>query len=150
MKIVLLKDVKGIGKKLDVKEVPDGYARNFLIPRNLAAPATKENIQNAEKIKLFKQKENQEQEKSLRRISTEISEKRIKFFLKADDHGKLFGSVNKDSILKALRENKFITKEHVEIKIDHPIKELGDYEVEMSFGKGIKTKLKITIERSPK
>ena len=150
MKVILLSDVKNIGKKLDVKEVPDGYARNFLIPKNLAEPATNEAQKNVQKIKFEKEKENQELAGNLKRIVKELAEKKIRFFLKADEHDKLFGSVSKDMILKALRENKFIIKERAEIKMEHPLKELGDYEIEIYLQKGIKSKLKISIERSPK
>jgi len=150
MKVILFSDIKGVGKRLDIKEVPDGFARNFLIPKNLAGPATLEAQKNAQKIKFEKEKENQELAGNLKRIVKELAEKKIRFFLKADEHGKLFGSVSKDMILKALRENKFIIKEHAEIKMEHPLKEIGDYEIEIYLQKGIKSKLKISIERSPK
>jgi len=148
MKVVLLAEIKGVGKKMDIKDVPDGYARNFLIPKKLAILATAENQKSAEKIKLEKEREKQALTSDLKKTARELAEKKIRFFLKADERGKLFGSVNKDAILKALRQNKFVTKEHAEIKIDHPLKELGEYEIEIELQKGTKSKLKISIERS--
>lgn len=148
MKVVLLKDIKGIGKKLDIKEVPDGYARNFLVPKNLAEPATSEAKEKVAKIKVQKEKSEKEILENLNRIAKTLKERKIRFFLKTDETGKLFGSVNKDTVLKALREQKFVTVEHPEIKIDHPFKELGDHEIEINLGKGIRAKLKISIERS--
>lgn len=132
---------------MDIKEVSDGYARNFLFPKKMAIPATSEAIKNTERIRVEKEKESQEFSKNIKRISEELSGKKIRFFLKADENGKLFGSVNKDAILKALRENRFVSKERPEIKIEHPFKELGEYEIEIHLQKGIKTKLKISIER---
>lgn len=150
MKVVLLSDVKSIGKKFDIKEVPDGYARNFLIPKNLAKPATSEVQKTVEKIKLEKEKENLALTENLKRTAKELSQKKIIFYLKADEKGHLFGSVNKDAILKSLRDQKFILSEHAEIKIEHPLKEIGEYEIELNLHKGIKAKLKISIQRSPK
>jgi len=150
MKVILLTDVKGIGKKLEIKNVPDGYARNLLIPKGLAKPATIEAQKTVQKIKLEKEKENLAQIENLKKIARELATKKLVFSLKADDHGKLFGSVNKDIILKSLRDQKFVLNEHAEIKIEHPLKEIGDYEIELNLHKGIKTKIKISIQRSPK
>ncbi len=150
MKVVFLADVKNIGKKLDIKDVPDGYARNFLIPKNLAKPATPETQKTIEKIKLEKEKDNLKLTENLKRTAKELAAKKIVFSLKADEQGHLFGSVNKDAILKALRDQKFILSEHADIKIEHPLKEIGDYEIELNLHKGIKAKIKISIQRSPK
>src|SRR3989344_1533072 len=146
MKVILLEDVKGIGKKYDVKEVKGGYARNFLIPKNLAKPTSAEALKKLESLQASWKLKKNTIRKELETVAKNIQDRSLIFFLKVDDKNNPFGSVTKEMILSAIRDNAFVTKERVDIKLDRPLKELGEYEVEVEFKKGIKTQLKIEVK----
>ncbi|TSC60282.1 MAG: large subunit ribosomal protein L9 [Parcubacteria group bacterium LiPW_15] len=142
MKVILLSDVRGIGKRNDVKSVSDGYARNFLLPQKLARIANEQSLGELSAI----QKNDKATEERLERLAKLLSERELQFNLKVDKKGVVFGSVNKEDILKGLRDTGLITKDRVEIKISKPLKELGVHEAEAHLPKGIMAKLKIKIE----
>ncbi len=141
MKVILLKDVRDLGKKNDVKNVSDGYGKNFLIAKGLAKLATDSGLKDVEVKHSYEEKD----EHHLKQLTKTISENILEFYLKTDKHGSVFGSVNKDEILTGLRSANLITNDRIEIKIPKPIKELGDHEVEFSLRKGISGKLKIRL-----
>ena len=145
MKVVLLRDVKNVGKKNDVKNVSDGYGKNFLLARGLAKLATVSSLKEVE----VKHEYEETDEKHLKDLTKKIAEKTLEFYVKTDKHGSVFGSVNKEEIMSGLRSAKLITNDRIEIKIPKPIKELGDHEVEFSLRKGITGKLKIRLHSQP-
>lgn len=145
MKIILIQDVRGVGKKNDVKEAADGYARNFLFPNGLAKPATPASLKELEIFKAGLAKEDAELMKHLEELARKLNEFSLEFRLKTDDIGSVFGSVTKEMILKGLRENHFVTKERVEIEIEHPIKKLGEHVVPVKLKKGITAELKVIV-----
>ncbi|GIW65280.1 MAG: 50S ribosomal protein L9 [Candidatus Parcubacteria bacterium] len=145
MKVILLENVKGLGKKYELKNVSDGYAKNFLFPKNLAKPATPEEIKKIENLKLKLAEEEKELIKHLEEVSRLINDRFIEFNLKTDKTGTVFGSVTKEMILKALREHKLITKERVDILLDHPIKEIGEHIIKVDLKKGIIANLKVIV-----
>jgi len=146
MKIILLQDIKGIGKKLDVKEVSDGYARNFLFPKSLAEPATAAAQKKVAVAKAHHEKEDVEMMKRLHEIAGKLKDFALQFDIEADEHGSIFGSVNKEAIAKALREHGIVTNERVEISLEHPIKKVGEYVVTVDLKKDVSAKLKIIIK----
>jgi len=146
MKIILLKDVKGLGKKDDVKEVKDGYARNFLIPRGLARVAVKTALQELEIKKARLRQEETEEKKRLVKLAQTLAERYIEFTLKVNEAGIPFGAVNKDSILKGLRDTGLFGKERVEIKLEHPIKEIGEYRIPVRLPYGIETSATVKVQ----
>ena len=137
MKVIFQQDVKGQGKKGELKEVSEGYARNYLIPRKLAAEATKDNL-NA-----FALKEKAKRAQELRdRQNAEESAARLKDVVvtiraRAGSNGKLFGSVTSQEIADALQEQHGITVEKNRLVQAEPIKAFGNYEVKCKFGFGI-------------
>lgn len=145
MKIILLKDVKGLGKKYEVKDVSDGYARHYLIPRGLVKPATAAELKKLEKMKAQIEKEDAETKKRLEELARRINDRYIEFHLKTDKSGTVFGSVTKEMILKALREHDLVTVDRVDVELNHPIKEIGDHLVTVDFKKEIKAKLKVIV-----
>lgn len=145
MKIILIEDVRGFGKKYDVKEVNDGYARNFLFPNKLAEPATPGAMKKLDVMKAEHDKNETELLGRLREIARKINETKIEFMVKTDKSGAVFGSVNKESILKALREHQLVTTERVDIDLKYPLKELGEYPVPLDLKKGITAVLKVVI-----
>lgn len=139
MKVIFLKDVKNVGKKLDVKNVSDGYARNFLFPQNLAKIATDEAVKNLEAQKTAMIKEEEEAKSELIALAKNLENKEFEFKVKTGDKSEVFGSVTKNDIEKK------ISVSDVEILLDKPIKKLGEHRVEVNLGKGIKAELKINV-----
>jgi len=148
MKVIFLDDVRNVGKKYDIKDVSDGYARNFLFPNKLAEIASPEAIKKLEKMKAEHEKNDKEAHGHLEELARKINETKIQFELKADKSGVVFGSVNKESILKAMREHKLISAERIDIDLKYPIKELGEYVVPIDLKKGVTAKLGVVVVKS--
>lgn len=137
MKVIFQQDVRGQGKKGEMKEVSDGYARNYLLPRNLAVEANKDNL-NALALKEKAKKAQEAKEKAaamenaqrLKDIVTTIR-------AKAGANGKLFGAVTSQEIAEALKEQHGIEVEKNKLVQGDPIKAFGSYEVKCKFGYGI-------------
>lgn len=145
MKVILLEDVKKVGRKFEVKEVSDGYARNLLFPNGLAEPATPAALKELEKRKIQIDKEDRELMKRLEEISRMLKDRDLEFPVKTGANGEVFGSVTKEMILKGLRDAGLIRTERVEIKLERPLKELGVHKVEVHLKKGITAELKIVL-----
>jgi len=146
MKVIILEDVRGIGKKFEIKEVRDGYARNFLFPNKLAEPATPSALKKLDEMKAAHTEKEIELKKRLEAAAREINAMTIQFDLKKGKDGSIFGVVNKEAILKALREHKFITNERIDITLDHPIKEPGTYTIPLDLKKGVTAELRILVK----
>jgi large subunit ribosomal protein L9 len=145
MKVILLEDIKKIGKRFEVKEVSDGYARNFLFPNGLADVATPASLKELEKKKIKMQGEDRELTRRFEEISRLLKERDLEFPVKIGVHGEVFGSVTKEMILKGMRDAGLIRTERVEIKLERPLKKLGEHKVEVHLKKGIKAELKVKL-----
>lgn len=145
MKIIILEDIKKLGKRFEVKEVSDGYARNFLFPNKLAELATPAALAKIEAMKAEHDKEDGEAKKRLKEIAADMEAAKLVFPLKTDAAGSAFGSINKETILKALRDRRIITKERIDIDLDRPIKEFGEYKIAIDLKKGVAAELKIKV-----
>lgn len=147
MKVVLLKNVDKLGKAFEVKEVTKGYAQNFLLPRGLAQMATAQNILTAEvKNKSF-QKSGAQAQKAKVRTAKELEGAEIVIKEKAQENGALYGSVNQAKIAVALKNKGFLVEKD-QIILNNPLKEIGEFPVEINFNQNIKTKIKIIIQKS--
>lgn len=146
MKVILLKDVKGVGKKGELIEAKDGYARNYLLPRKLGEEA------NSSKLKEIKDKENSdefkyEQEKSeAQKLADKLSETTIKIKTKVGENNKLFGSITSKEISELIekQENVKIDKRKIELP-EGNIKTAGTTTAKIKVFKGIVANLKISI-----
>ena len=145
MKVVLNKDVKGVGKKLQVVAVSEGYARNFLLPKKLAVIADNKNINEAQgKIsaqKYKKQTELQQANENKKIIENGFIEFKHKF----GEGSKLYGSVTEKDIADKIKEKFNIEISKKKITISDPIKNLGTYTVNVKLYEGVIAKLKITV-----
>ena len=145
MKVVLNQDVKGVGKKLQVVEVSEGYARNFLLPKKLAVIADNKNINEAQgKIsaqKYKKQTELQQANENKKIIENGF----IEFKHKVGEGSKLYGSVTEKNIADKIKEKFNIEISKKKITISDPIKNLGNYTVNVKLYEGVIAKLKITV-----
>ena len=134
MKVILSADVRGQGKKGEMKEVSDGYARNYLLPRGLAVAATEDNL-NAMKLRDAAKKKQIEKEKALAAENAKRLEGIVvKIPAKAGGAGRLFGSVTSKEISDALAAQHGIVIEKNKIVQPEPIKSFGSYEVKCKFG----------------
>jgi len=143
MKIMLLKNISGLGKAGDIKEVADGYARNCLFKKNLAKSATETAIREVEMLKNKKEKQETDRKNKLIELSQILSQTTIKIKAKQKD-GKLFGSINKKMIAEELKKQNFPMNEDL-IILSKPIKEVGEYEVKIELGHKINTGIKVII-----
>lgn len=144
MKVILLKNVDGTGKKNEIREVSIGYARNFLIPKKLAVPATIENTAQLEnKLKLEEQKA-EENLKIFEDIVVKLDGREILIPVKTGKEGQVYESVTKQKIADALKEQGFeVTKNQIELEC--PIKELGEFEVNVVLDHNLEAEIKVII-----
>src|SRR3989338_4199341 len=112
MKVILDSDIKGVGRKHEIKEVSAGYARNFLFPNKLARQATPAIEKEIEKTRAAAGARELELKKHLKELAGKIASRSLVFEVKTDDKGSVFGSITKEMILSAMRDAKLITKEH--------------------------------------
>ncbi|MFZ5559831.1 MAG: 50S ribosomal protein L9 [Patescibacteria group bacterium] len=144
MKVILLQDVENLGKKDDVKNVANGYARNFLFPKKLAKLATKEAIEELERQKELEAKKAEEELKKVEELVSQIDGLEFEIIEKVDENGKLYGSVNEVRVAKILKEKGFDIKKK-QIKIPQPIKELGEFPVTILFDHGLEAEIKLIV-----
>ena len=145
MKVIFLQDVRGQGKKGELKEVSEGYARNYLLPRKMAMEANKDNL-NALALKEKAKKAQEARE----RAEAEANAARLKDVVvtvraKAGGSGKLFGSVTSQEITDALAQQHGIVIEKNRIVQGDPIKSFGSYEVKCKFGYGIDGTIQLLV-----
>jgi large subunit ribosomal protein L9 len=145
MKVILLADVRGLGKKMEIKEVSEGHARNFLFPRNLAKPASTGALQDLASFQAIKAQKDAAERGHLEAIAEALNREYVDFHLKTDAQGSVFGSVNKDLIEKTLRAKGLLGKEKIDIKLQYPLREFGESRVKISLKKGIEAELKIRV-----
>lgn len=144
MKYIFLQDVKGQGKKGDIKELSDGYARNFLLPRGLAAPASEGNVKSLENQKTA-EKNKKDQEKQLaRQLADRIEAITLKIKVKTGGGGRLFGAITSNQVANELESQK-ISIDKRKIIMDDPIKILGTSEVIIKLHPEVKAVLKIEV-----
>ncbi len=146
MKVILLTDVKGKGKKGQLLEVSDGYARNYMLPRKLAMEAT------ADAINTMRMNDKAQQERQAREraeavaVSKQLRELTLVVKAKGGGAGRLFGAVTNTEIAEALKKNAGITIDKRKIVIEEPIKTVGTYTVKCKLGYEITGQLTIKVE----
>ena len=145
MKVILLADVKGTGKKGDVVEVSDGFARNMLFKKNLAKIATAVEVNSLQIKKNAEEFHKREEIKRLTELSREINGKEVLCIVKAGEAGKIFGSVTNENVSAALK-NAGYEVDKKKIVISAPIKKLGLYDVEIKLISGVPCKVKLKVD----
>jgi len=144
MKIILLQNVSNIGQKYDVKEVSNGYARNFLFPKKLAEIATDKAIKNIEVLKKAHDTEIKIQKDLLVKNIEDLSDVVIEMKEKANEKGHLFAGVHKDEIVEEIKKQTQLDIHPDFIQLKEPIKEIGEHDIVVEAeGKKNKFKLKI-------
>ena len=145
MKVILKQDIKGVGKKDQIINANDGYARNFLFPKNLAVPADKGNMTNLQsKQSSEEHRKNLEKEAAVE-TKNKIEKIMLKIQVKSGENGKVFGSVTSKEIGENLEKQYKIKVDKKKILLQEPIKNLGTFNIEIKLYDGVIAKLKVNV-----
>lgn len=146
MKVILQKDIQNLGDAGDVKEVANGYARNFLLPKKLVIPfseASKKAMEHQERlIRIKKEKRKKVSEK----MADSLKTLELKFSLKAGEDDKLFGSVTSLDIAKKIVEAGYQIDKR-KIVLEEPIKQIGEFNVDIKLDEGLTAPVKVVVEK---
>ncbi len=145
MKVILLQDVKSLGKKGDIVNVNDGYARNFILPKNLGVEANNKNLN---ELKLQKRKEDkiaQENLDAAKELAEKLQAGKVELSIKVGNGGKVFGSVSSKEIAQAVKEQMSLEIDKKKIQMKEAIKMPGIHEVPVKLHPKVTAKLKVVI-----
>lgn len=148
MKVILLEDVKKLGKKGELINASDGYARNFLFPKKLAVEATNSAIND---MKLKQQSDKRRQEELLeqaRELAQKIKDSVVTIKIKAGDGGRIFGSVSTKEITKAAKEQLGFDIDKKKMQLKEPIKSLGTHIIPIKLNPKVKTELTVKVQEA--
>jgi len=145
MKVILLADVKTLGKEGDVIEVSDGHARNFLFPQNLAIAATAELIQKKAERERVEKKQTNKKIANIGETANKLDGHEIMLEEKVNDAGVLYAAVTKKVLAKVLRKDGFDVEEEM-IVLNNPIKEPGEYTFKVEFSHGFESDVHLVVE----
>ena len=145
MKVLLIKDVKGLGKTGEIKEVKDGYGQNFLIGKGFAKAATTAVLNQHNASEKKKSSDEAAELERLKNVKEQLGKLSTTIAKKVGDNGHLFGSVTKDEIAHAVEDQHkiVIDKKHIVHKLS--MKEVGEYEIDLKLGHGLHAMMKINI-----
>ena len=144
MKVLLIKDVKGLGKAGEIKNVKDGYARNYLIPKGFAKLATDEVIKKWQEEQKIKEEELKKELAKFNELKEKIENTKLIIKHKLGANGHLYGAITNKEVAEHLKEKGIeIDKKHIDMK---QIKAVGEYSVDIKLGHGIHAKLDLVVE----
>lgn len=145
MKVILKQDIKGVGKKDQVVNAADGYARNFLFPKNLAVPANSGNMNNLKAKNESIQYRKGEDLKEAKEIAEKMKKITLKISVKAGDNGKLFGAVTAKEIAESLKNDYKIDVDKKKILLSESIKVAGTTRVEIKLNEGVMASVLVMV-----
>lgn len=146
MRVILKREVRGLGRPGDVKDVADGYAQNFLLPKGLATIATAGEMKHlAQERQADKLKKDRAQDDA-KALATRLATITLAFKLKAGEHGKTFGSVTNKDIAEALRREHGIEIDRAKIALPDPLRTLGAHSVDIKLMPDVRAKVTVAVE----
>lgn len=145
MKVILQQDVKGQGKKGQLVDVSDGYARNFLLPRKLAVEATADNMNTMKLQEKAKQAKQAEEKAQAQAVAEQLKGVTVRLAAKAGTGGRLFGAVTTKEIADALKAQHGIEINKAKLVLEEPIKSFGGYELKAKLGYDVVGTVKVTV-----
>ncbi len=145
MKVILLEDVKALGKKGEICEVSDGYGRNFIIPRKKGVEATPDNLNSLKLKKANDAKVAQENLEAAQQLAKDLEGKAIVIPVKVGEGGKLFGAIASKEIAAAVKEQTGLDLDKKKIVLADPIKTLGERQIKVKLHKDVAAELKVSI-----
>ncbi|MBL7156447.1 MAG: 50S ribosomal protein L9 [Candidatus Pacebacteria bacterium] len=144
MKVILLQNIENLGEKDQIKEVADGYAKNFLFPKKLAKLVDKNELKELEIRKELESKNAEQELKQVQDVVSKIDGFEISIFMKIGKDDKIFGSVTAGKIVEKLKDKGFNIKK-TQIELQNPIKEIGEWPVKISFAHGLEAEIRVII-----
>jgi large subunit ribosomal protein L9 len=144
MKVILLEDVEDLGKKYELKEVKDGHARNFLLPKKLARAATKDALKWLDDQKEVIEKKAEEDLKKSQALASGLDGLELNIAVKVGDEGQLFESINVQKIVEKLKEMGFDVKKS-QVKLENPIKDIGEFPISIALEHNLEAEIKVII-----
>lgn len=147
MKVILTADIKGVGKKDQVINASDGYARNFLFPKNLALPADKGNMANLQTRKDSANHKREVELEEAKKVKAQLEKLMLTLSVKTGDNGKLFGSITAKEIAESLESKHHIKVDKKKVALKEPIKELGCSNVAIKLYEDVVATLKVSVEK---
>lgn len=145
MKVILLQDVKSLGKKDAIVEVSDGYGQNYLIPRKLAVAATAGNMNEVRQRKDSLDNKAKKELAAAKEYAEKLNEKIVSISAKVGENGKLFGAISNKDIQDAIKEQYGLDVDKKKIILNDPIKNVGSYEVEIKLYTGVSAKIIVKV-----
>ena len=144
MKVILLEDIQDLGKKYEVKEVKNGHARNFLIPKGLVKTATKKDLKWLEAQKEIIEKEIEEDLKKTQKIASTLDGLEVNIQVKVGEEGQLFESINSQKVADKLKEMGFEVKKS-KIILEKPIKTLGEFPIKINLDHNLEVEIRVIV-----
>ncbi|MCX7845932.1 MAG: 50S ribosomal protein L9 [Dictyoglomaceae bacterium] len=144
-KVLLLKDVEGLGKKGEIIEVSDGYARNFLFPRGLAKEVTERMIKSIEEQKLLQQKKEERAIIKFRKEKELLEKETFVIKTKVGEKGKLFGAITSKDIVEEINRRCKISVDKKQVLLEEPIKNIGKYDIEIKLHHQIIARIRLEV-----
>jgi len=145
MRIILLDNIEKLGGKYEIKDVADGYARNFLIPKKLAKLADENSIKWAEEMQKEREEKAKEELEKVGEIVSKIDGEEIEIPVKVGEKDQLFKKISEKDIIKALKEEVNYEIKKNQVKLEKPIEKLGEYPVKVKFGHNLEAEIKIIV-----
>ncbi len=147
MKVIFLKDAKGTAKKGEMKEVSDGYARNFLIPKGIAKEATASSINDLKQQKTSEALKKQKEEQDAKDLADKLKDISVTMYSKAGDAGKLFGSITSKDIAERLKKEHKIDIDKRKILLEDHIKVLGSHIVPVKLHPSVTAEFRVDVKQ---
>jgi large subunit ribosomal protein L9 len=144
MKVILMTDVPALGHRGETRDVANGYARNFLLPRKLAVPATPANLKNVEHLKRQRVREELRALEVAKATATRIEALTLAVAARASDDGRLYGSVSAQDVVEFLEKHK-VPVEKRRVQLEEPIKALGEYKVPVRLHGDVTASLTVSV-----
>ena len=146
MKVILLQDIKGTGKKDQILEISDGYARNYLLPRKLAREATAEALNSVERATSANKHREEVRRQEAEKLARDLKGKVVQLSVRGGENGKIYGSVTNDQIASAVKEQLGIEVDKRKIEIEEPIKNAGQAFFNLKLLAGVSTRLIVNVK----
>lgn len=145
MKVILLDNIKGVGKKDEIINASDGYARNYLFPKKIAVEATKENLGKLESKNEANKFKKQNEKNDAIELANKLKELVLTIKVKAGENGKIFGGVTSKEISENLKEQYKIEIDKKKIEVKETIKNIGRFTINIKLYEGVNAKLTVNI-----
>ena len=150
MKVILLKDIKGTGKKDQILEVSDGFGRNYLLPRKLAVEATSEALNSIEKSKSAAKHREDVKKNEAEQAARDLKGKTVTVKVRAGENGRLYGSITTQEIADALKAQHGVELDKRKIELDEKVTSVGQTTITLKMYAGVSTKMNLVIEAAGK